>query len=140
MSKRRLVGSRAVWLVPLALSVQPLLNALRNGEVVALAADRDLSGDGIEVTMFGHATTMPAGPAMLALRTGKPLYVGRALREGPDRFTATAWRVEVEPTGDRRADAEALTRALAARFEEVIGEAPEQWFAVFQPIWKDQRP
>jgi KDO2-lipid IV(A) lauroyltransferase len=138
--ERRLVGGRAIRLVPLAQSVRPMLNALRNGEVVALAADRDLSGDGIEVTMFGHPTTMPAGPATLALRTGKPLFVARALREGPDRFTATAWRVDVEPTGDRRADVEALTRALATRFEEVIGEAPEQWFAVFQPIWKDQRP
>ena len=89
--------------------------------------------------MFGHRTTLPAGPATLALRTGKPLFVARAVREGPDRFAAAAWRVEVPPTGDRRADAEALTRAMAARFEQVIGEAPEQWFGAFQPVWTDQR-
>jgi lauroyl/myristoyl acyltransferase len=75
----------------------------------------------------------------MALRTGRPLLVARALRVGPDRFTATAWPVEAQLTGDRRADAEALSRAMVARFEKAIAEAPEQWFAVFQPIWKDQR-
>jgi lauroyl/myristoyl acyltransferase len=33
----------------------------------------------------------------------------------------------------------ALTTALAARFEAAIGEAPEQWWAAFQPFWTDQR-
>ena len=83
---------------------------------------------------------LPAGPATLALRSGRPLYAARALRLGPDRFTAAAWPVEAERTGDRRADAVALTRALAARFERMIGEAPEQWFAAFQPFWPDRRP
>jgi KDO2-lipid IV(A) lauroyltransferase len=135
---RRLVGGRAIRLVPLSQSVRPMLTALRNGEVVALAADRDLAGDGVPVRMFGHPTTLPAGPATLALRTGRPLYVARALRAGPDSFTASAWPVRAELTGDRRADVEALTGAMAQRFEELIAEAPEQWFAAFQPLWKDQ--
>lgn len=137
---RRLVGGKAIRLVPLSRAVKPMLAALRDGEIVALAADRDLAGDGVPVTLFGHETTLPAGPATLSLRTGRPLYVARALREGPDRFTATAWPVSIQPSGNRRADVEALTRALAAEFERVIAEAPEQWFAVFQPVWKDQRP
>jgi KDO2-lipid IV(A) lauroyltransferase len=137
---RRLVGGRGIRLVPLSQSVKPMLTALREGEIVALAADRDLAGDGIPVTMFGHPTTLPPGPATLALRTGKPLYVARAVREGPDRYTATAWPVAIRPTGDRRADVAALTRELAARFEAIIAETPEQWFGAFQPFWTDQRP
>jgi KDO2-lipid IV(A) lauroyltransferase len=137
--RQRLVGGRAVRLIPSGESLRPMLAALRRGQIVGIAADRDLSGDGIEVPMFGHLTTIPPAPATLALRTGRPLLVARALRIGPDRFTAAAWPVDVELTGDRHTDVEALTRALTARFEEAIGEAPEQWFAVFQPIWKDQR-
>ncbi len=137
---RRLVGGRGIRLVPLSQSVKPMLTALRDGEIVALAADRDLAGDGIPVTMFGHPATLPAGPATLALRTGKPLYVARALREGPDRYTATAWPVAIEPSGDRRADVAALTRDVGARFEAIIAEHPEQWFGAFQPFWTDQRP
>jgi KDO2-lipid IV(A) lauroyltransferase len=135
--KRRLVGGRGIRLVPLSQSIRPMLAALRDGQVVALAADRDLAGDGVPVTLFGHPTTLPAGAATLALRTGRPLLVARALRIGPDRFTATAWPVEVELTGDRRTDTEALTRAMAAGFERAIAEAPEQWFGAFQPIWRD---
>jgi KDO2-lipid IV(A) lauroyltransferase len=138
--QRRLVGGRGIRLVPLSQSVKPMLAALREGQLVALAVDRDLAGDGVPVTLFGHPTTLPAGAATLALRTGRPLLVARALRIGPDRFTATAWPVEVERTGDRRADTEALTRAMAAGLERAIAEAPEQWFGAFQPIWLDQRP
>jgi phosphatidylinositol dimannoside acyltransferase len=137
--ERRLVGGRGIQLVPLSQSVRPMLAALRDGRVVALAADRDLAGDGVPVTLFGRATTLPAGAATLALRTGRPLLVARALRLGPDRFTATAWPVSVELSGDRRADTLALTRAMAAGFERAIAEAPEQWFGAFQPIWLDQR-
>lgn len=137
--EQRLVGGRSIRLVPLSQSVRPMLAALREGQVVALAADRDLAGDGVPVNLFGHATTLPAGAATLSLRTGRPFLVARALRLGPDRFTATAWPIEVERTGDRRADTEALTRAMAAGFERAIAEAPEQWFGAFQPIWLDQR-
>jgi KDO2-lipid IV(A) lauroyltransferase len=136
---RRLVGGLAIRLVPLSQAVRPMLAALRDGEIVALAAERDLAGDGVPVTMFGHPTTLPTGPATLALRTGRPLYVARALREGPDRFSATAWPVSVEPSGNRRADVETVTRALAEHFERIIAEAPEQWFGAFQPYWTDQR-
>ena len=50
-----------------------MLAALRNNEVVCLLADRDLTGDGVEVEFFGERTTLPGGPAMLALRGGAPL-------------------------------------------------------------------
>ena len=136
--KRRFVGGRGIRLLPLSTSLRPMLAALRNGQVVALGADRDLSGNGVAVTMFGHPTTLPVGPATLALRTGRPLVAGRALRTGPERFRGTVWAVEVPRTGNSKADAEALTRAVAHRFEEFIGEAPEQWFAAFQPFWSDQ--
>src|SRR5262245_15305869 len=69
--------------VPRSRSYRPMLAALRGGDLVALIADRDLAGDGVPVTMFGHATTLPAGPATLALRTDRPLMMARVLRTGP---------------------------------------------------------
>src|SRR2546423_12365514 len=53
-----------------------LVERLAKGYVVALLADRDLPGRGIEVDFFGARTTMPPGPALLALRSGAPLYGG----------------------------------------------------------------
>ena len=89
------------------------------------------------VSFFGHPTTMPTGPATLAVLTGAPVIAGRCLRSGPDRFEAAGELLDVERSGDRRADVEALTRAMAERFERDIGEAPEQWWGAFQAYWPD---
>lgn len=132
-------GNGQVRVIPLEQSRRPMIEALRRGEVVALVADRDLAGDGIDVSFFGHPTTIPAGPASLALLTDRPIIVASCLRTGPDRYRARGWSVEVERTGDRRADVVAITAAIAGRFEEAIAEAPEQWWGAFQPIWSDQR-
>lgn len=137
--RARRASGKGVEVVPLARSYRPMLAALRRGELVALVADRDLTGDGVPVTMFGHATTLPAGPATLALRTERPLMMARVLRTAPERFSVRAELVEVPRTGRVDRDVAALTAALAASFEAAIGEAPEQWWAAFQPFWTDQR-
>jgi KDO2-lipid IV(A) lauroyltransferase len=137
--RARRASGQGVEIIPLRQAFRPMLAALRRNDFVALVADRDLAGDGVPVTMFGHATTLPAGPATLALRTGKPLLMARVLRTGPERFRVRAELVEAPRSGDSAADVIALTSALAASFERAIGEAPEQWWAAFQPFWTDQR-
>jgi len=89
--------------------------------------------------MFGHPTTMPIGPASLAVAHRAALVVGRCLRIGPDRFRAEGELVELPATGDRRADTAVLVERIAARFERDIGETPEQWWGAFQPFWPDLR-
>jgi KDO2-lipid IV(A) lauroyltransferase len=51
-------------------SIVTLAQRLREGHLVALVADRDLSKSGIDVQFFGKPSRMPAGPAVLALKTG----------------------------------------------------------------------
>jgi KDO2-lipid IV(A) lauroyltransferase len=137
--RARRASGRGVEVVPLSKSRRPLVQALRDGRFAALVADRDLAGDGIPVTMFGLTTTLPAGPASLALMTGRPIMAAAVFRDGPDRFRGRGWTLDVPLSGDRRADTVALTEAVARRFEEAIALAPEQWFAAFQPYWSDQR-
>ena len=71
---RRAAG-HGMRVVPLSRARRPMIEALRGGEIAALVADRDLAGDGIEVTMFGHPVTLPAGPAWLAVTTERPLVI-----------------------------------------------------------------
>ncbi len=52
-----------------------LTTALAESRVVALVADRDLTGRGVEVEMFGGRRKLPAGPALLALSTDAPIVV-----------------------------------------------------------------
>ncbi len=130
-------GAGRVDLVPVRESTRPLIRRLREGGLVGIIGDRDLAGDGRAVVMFGHPTTMPVGPASLAVSHRASLIVGRCLRIGPDRFRAEGEVLEIPATGDRRADTATLVESIAARFEGDIGEAPEQWWGAFQPFWPD---
>ncbi len=98
--------------------------------LVALVADRDLSGRGVDVEMFGATRKLPAGPALLSLKTGSPLL------PSPVYTTDEGWWCrKIEPTGETRTDVTALTRLLAAEFERGISAKPVDWH-MFQPAWE----
>jgi KDO2-lipid IV(A) lauroyltransferase len=121
--------------VPLAGSIGRQLGALlADNWIVALVADRDLSGRGVEVEMFGERRRIPTGPALLSLSSGAPL-LPCALHTRPD-----GWHVEigaplaVERSGDRRTDVVAISNALARHFERAVSARPAEWH-LFQPGW-----
>jgi phosphatidylinositol dimannoside acyltransferase len=114
-----------------------VLKALRANETVCLLCDRDLERSGIPVEFFGEQTTLPAGPATLALRTGAVLLpVGCYFTSKYNGHHAVV-RPAV-PTVRRgeglRDDIARVTEALARELEFLIRRAPEQWH-LFQPNW-----
>ncbi len=117
-----------------------VMSALREGKLVGLLSDRDVAGNGIEVEFFGETTTMPAGPATLALRTGARLVTG-AVYSGPGRDHRAIVEPPLDTTrqGSLRRDVARLTQEIATRFEGLILRAPDQWH-VFQPLWLADRP
>jgi lauroyl/myristoyl acyltransferase len=131
-------GGGSIELVPLARARSALSRRMRERGLAGIIGDRVIGeGGGQRVTMFGHETEVPVGPATLAVTHRASVVVGRCLRTGPDRFIADGEVLDVPNSGDRRADAAELTRAIAARFERDIGAAPEQWWGAFQPFWPD---
>ncbi len=117
-----------------------LLSTLRAGGLVGLLCDRDIEGTGIEVEFFGERTTMPAGPATLALRTGATLCTA-AVYSGPgrDHRSLVEPPIDTTRTGSLRVDVARITQEIATRLEGLIRRAPEQWH-VFQPLWLVDRP
>lgn len=112
-----------------------VLAALKANRAVALVCDRDLAGNGIEVEFFGERTTLPAGPATLALRTGAPLLPVAAYFAGRKGHRATVRPpLAVERRGRFREDAARITQTLARELEVLIRVAPEQWH-LLQPNW-----
>jgi KDO2-lipid IV(A) lauroyltransferase len=133
---RRELGLRIVPLYDDRRAGEQLVRFLSENEVIALVADRDLKGKGVEVEMFGERRMMPAGPALLSLATGAPL-LPCALYDLDDGWVIYIGApLEVERTGDLRQDVNTMTRELAARFERAIAAAPTQWH-MFQPAWPD---
>ena len=96
--------------------------------------------NGIEVDFFGERTTMPAGPATLALRTGAMLCTGTVYSgPGRDHRAVIDPPIDTSRCGTLREDVLRLTQEIAHRMEEMIRRAPEQWH-VFQPLWIVDRP
>lgn len=130
-------GASGVRIVGLPEARRELLTALRQGTSVGLVGDRDLTGGGLPVTVFGAPANLPLGPAMLAVESGAPLYVVSVRRTGAARYRGRLEAVPVPAEGTRRERVTAAMSVLAAAFERAVAVAPEQWWAVFFPIWPD---
>jgi KDO2-lipid IV(A) lauroyltransferase len=113
-----------------------LARRLRDGKLVALVADRDLTEGGLEVEFFGHTARMPGGPAALSVSTGAGL------------IPVTTWYAEKhmhlrihpkihQPThGSRPERVAAMTQSLAGVFEAAIRAHPTDWH-MLQRLWVD---
>ncbi|WP_432958112.1 phosphatidylinositol mannoside acyltransferase [Micromonospora haikouensis] len=117
-----------------------LVDRLRSGAVVPLLADRDLSARGIEVDFFGARTRMPAGPALLALRTGAPLYVASMWYEPDAACASIAGPLPLPDADSGPLDqrVRVLTQHIADGLSAGIARHPEDWH-MLQRMWLDQR-
>jgi KDO2-lipid IV(A) lauroyltransferase len=108
------------------------------GFAVALLADRDLSARGVEVRFFGGRTRMPPGPALLALRTGAPLFAVD-LWYTPDQCRGSIRRIAMpDPSvGGLDVRVKLVTQQLADAFAEGIADHPQDWH-MLQKLWLDQ--
>ena len=130
-------GAVGIRIVGLREARRELLGALRDGTSVGLVGDRDLTGGGLLIPFFGGPANLPLGPALLAVESGAPLYVVGVRRTGLTQYRGGIEAVPVPVNGTRRERVTATMLALAAAFERTIATAPEQWWAVFFPIWPD---
>jgi phosphatidylinositol dimannoside acyltransferase len=126
--------------VPLGPDVsRVVLRALRDNRIVCLLSDRDIEGDGVEVDFFGERTSLPGGPATLALRTGATLVPAAVyFRPGRDHLGVVRPPIVVERAGRLREDIARITQQLARELESLIRAAPEQWH-LLQPNWPSDR-
>jgi KDO2-lipid IV(A) lauroyltransferase len=130
-------GRLGVRIVGLRAARRELLAAIRAGEPIGIVADRDIAGGGIDVPLFGVPAPLPIGPALIAIETGAPLYAVGVRRLADRRIGGRLLPVPVASDGSRRERIAATLAATAAAFEDLIADAPEQWSAVFFPIWPD---
>ena len=108
---------------------------LRQGALVALVADRDLSRSGIAVTFFGAPSRMPPGPAILALKTDAPLITAFV------SYTETGIHIDfneisIPSSGSDEEKVSNIVQKMAQQFEVGITAHPEDWH-MLQRIWTD---
>ena len=112
-----------------------LARRLRDGGLVCLVAERDLSSSGVEVDFFGEKTRMPAGPALLAQQTGALLlpvtlwYDGTPVMQGRVHPP-----ISVPEAGNRAYRTSVMTQALADAYASGIAAHPQDWH-MLQRLW-----
>lgn len=117
-----------------ASGTRQILRWFREGGVLGILIDQDTRVEGEFVDFFGQAAYTPSGPIVLAERTEVPI-VPLAIHMNED-FTHTVEvrpEIELQKTGDARADRIANIEKCSKAVEAFIREHPEQW------VWMHER-
>jgi len=117
--------------------VDTLVEAVGSGRIVCLMADRNFSGRGVEVDFVGRRVRFPAGPALVARRSGAALiptvahYGGEPLRRGARMRLVVGPVVPTQPGDDGLV---AMVQACADFFASVLRDHAEDWH-LLQPFF-----
>ena len=114
-------------------AISELVFAVRRGRLVCLLADRDLERTGLAVRWAGQDITMPAGPAMIARRSGA------ALIPAVCQYTPTGMTIIFgDPIAPRpgRIGLRAMTQQVADFFADTLADQPEDWH-MMQPFFAE---
>jgi phosphatidylinositol dimannoside acyltransferase len=111
-----------------------LMGAIRRGRVVCLLADRDLAKTGVPVSWQGQPITMPAGPAVVARRTGAALLP--AVCQFTDDGMAIIIGNPIQPRPGRDGLI-AMMQQVADFFADTIAKQPQDWH-MMQPFFDQQ--
>lgn len=128
--------SFGVEVLPLGdpMNLRILVRRLREGRMLCLLADRDISHTGQPVSFFGEEASMPAGPAALAILTGAPLLPGYIRHTEVGAAAQIYAPLPIPQEGTREDRIRALTQSMADAFAASITERPVDWH-MMQRLW-----
>src|SRR5262245_46901988 len=115
-----------------------VLRALREKQLLVLPFDQNSTrGLGVFVDFFGVPASTNAGIARIGLRADAPVVPAFIVRQGRQarHLVHVLPIMELENTGDARADVVRNTARLSAVFEDMVRRFPEQWLWVHRR-WK----
>jgi phosphatidylinositol dimannoside acyltransferase len=113
---------------------------LREGRLVCLVADRDLTAGGVEVDFFGERARVAASPANLAVQTGAALMPVTTWFEGGDWGTHVWPEIPVPAEGTRKEKAAAMSQQLVAAWQAAITAHPQDWHMLQKVFVADLDP
>jgi Kdo2-lipid IVA lauroyltransferase/acyltransferase len=109
-------------------AARQLIGIARKGGCIGFVCDHVDRRRGTPITFMGRKAKFTVAPALIGRHVGARVWIGRCLRMGAEsRFRIETRELDLPQSGDKTADAEALTTAMFAVFEAWIRETPEQW-------------
>jgi len=117
-----------------------LARRLRDGGLVCLLCERDLTGSGVEVEFFGEPARMMSGAAALAVHTGAALMPVTLWYSGPYWCACIHPEIGVPGDGDRPGKVTVMTQEMARVFEDAVAQHPEDWHMLQKVFVADLDP
>jgi KDO2-lipid IV(A) lauroyltransferase len=110
-------------------AVRHMTKALRSGHFMCLLADQGVLGLASSfVPFFGKPAKTPRGFAVFALRFEVSVVFMDMLRLPNGKFRAVFEPIEIERTGEREKDIDAMVARYSQVLEKWVREYPEQYF------------
>lgn len=127
-------------LIPARGAVQGMIKAVRAGDLVVMLLDQTVPADkGVFVPFFGRLASTSPGLALTAIRTGAPLYVLMAAREGANLRFFVEGPVPIPSEGKLDARIRQVTLQVTEILERYIRRYPDQWLWLHRR-WKETPP
>lgn len=114
------------------------LHSLREGRIVGFVADQNAGRSGVFVPFFGRHASTHRGAALLAIRSGAPIFAAAAIRQGDHYFGYTE-EITASREGELDEVVYRLTAAYTAVLEKLVRHWPEQYFWHHRR-WKTRPP
>jgi lauroyl/myristoyl acyltransferase len=132
--------SQGLKLIPVGgPSLRQVFRVLKDGQVLGIATDRDVTNSGEMLPFFGQPTSMPVGAIEIGRRAGAPIIPVLIYRQSNNRSVAQLFSpLALAHTDDPAADSATNKRLLLATHERFIASHPDQWI-ILQPMWKDNK-
>lgn len=110
-------------------------DALANGEIVSIAADRRWgSGKTVKVQLMGGVVQLPQGPFRVVCSRELEALVVHVMKKNWKTYTIHVNPLSYSRDVSRSEQVECLARGYAAVLEEMLGRYPTQWFNYFD-LW-----
>ena len=109
-------------------ALNPVLRALRRGEIVSMLIDQYARREAVEVQFFGHPAGTVASAATLATRIGCDVMVACCFRFPDGSFGGVfSDPLETTVTGDRDKDLVENTQQYVSAMETFVRKYPHDW-------------
>jgi KDO2-lipid IV(A) lauroyltransferase len=101
--------------------------------MLGLLIDWGYRSDGIPVRLFDAWTTVPAGPAVMAAKSGAHILPVSIQRRANGSFGVT-WTTPIVVASNDPAELQRASQEMADAMADAIRAAPHQWYS-FKPLW-----
>lgn len=114
-----------------------LNNALADGEIVSLPADRPYGSKKVfRLPFLGADASFPQGPFTMAVLRNTPVIVPFAFKESRESYRLVVRRLEMPQEGTSAERAKALASSYVSMLETMARRYPEQWYNFFD-FWAE---